>query len=40
MYRAEGAEKVTAAHGMDVRPGLWEYMARARRVLEGEQDSA
>jgi DNA-binding transcriptional MerR regulator len=40
MYRAEGGEKVTAAHGMDVRPGLWEFMARARTVLEGEQDSA
>ncbi len=37
MYRAEGGENVSAAHGMPTRPGLWEYMGRARAAVAEEE---
>lgn len=36
MYRGEGAQNVMAGHGMDMAPGLWEYMGRARAALADE----
>jgi len=36
MYREEGAETVLEGHGMSMRPGLWEYMAKARAAVEDE----
>lgn len=36
MYRSEGAENVMARRGMEMAPGLWEYMGRARAALEEE----
>ena len=33
MYRQEGGENITAGHGMQTAPGLWEYMARASATL-------
>jgi hypothetical protein len=36
MYRAEGAENVMQGHGMQMAPGLWEYMGRARAALGGD----
>jgi len=36
MYRTEGPQEVMAGHGMEMAPGLWEYMGRARAALERE----
>lgn len=36
LYRSEGPQKVMASHGMQMAPGLWEYMGRARTALERE----
>ena len=36
MYRSEGPENVLEGHGMQMAPGLWEYMAEARAALQGE----
>jgi len=33
MYRSEGAAEVLSSNGMPMAPGLWEYMAEARRAL-------
>ena len=35
LYRSEGPQKVMAGHGMQMAPGLWEYMGKARAALEG-----
>lgn len=35
LYASEGAENVSAQHGMGMKPGLWEYMGKARAALEG-----
>lgn len=35
MYRAEGADNVLEGHGMQMRPGLWEFMGRAREAMDG-----
>ncbi len=37
MYREEGGENVVARQGMQTTPGLWEYMAQARRALEASR---
>ncbi len=37
MYREEGGENVVASHGMHTAPGLWEYMAEARRALDASR---
>ena len=34
LYRSEGPQKVMASHGMQMAPGLWEYMGKARAALE------
>ena len=34
MYRSEGAENVMAGYGMELAPGLWEYMGRATAALQ------
>ena len=34
LYRSEGPQKVMADHGMQMAPGLWEYMGKARAALE------
>jgi len=34
MYTEEGGENVVARHGMRTAPGLWDYMAKARRALD------
>lgn len=34
MYRNEGGEKIMASHGMELAPGLWDYMGRARAARE------
>ncbi|HET9949260.1 MAG TPA: MerR family transcriptional regulator [Longimicrobiales bacterium] len=34
LYAQEGPEKVMAAHGASIRPGLWEYMGKATAALE------
>jgi MerR family transcriptional regulator, thiopeptide resistance regulator len=34
LYASEGPEKVMAGHGMQMAPGLWEYMGQARAALE------
>jgi len=34
MYRKEGGENVMTTHGMGMKPGLWEYMGKARAALE------
>ena len=36
MYRSEGAESVVERHGMEMAPGLWEYMNRASAALQGD----
>jgi hypothetical protein len=37
MYRVDGPEEVLEGHGMQMAPGLWEYMGRARAALEAEE---
>ncbi|MDX1492903.1 MAG: MerR family transcriptional regulator [Longimicrobiales bacterium] len=37
MYRQEGGENVMERHDMPMRPGLWEYMGKARSALEAEK---
>lgn len=37
MYGAEGPGDVLASHGMKLAPGLWEYMAEARKALEASR---
>lgn len=34
MYRKEGPRNVLSGHGMQMAPGLWEYMGAARAALE------
>jgi DNA-binding transcriptional MerR regulator len=34
LYRTEGPQNVMASHGMQMAPGLWEYMGEARAALE------
>jgi MerR family transcriptional regulator, thiopeptide resistance regulator len=34
MYRGEGGESVAARNGMSMKPGLWEYMGKARSALQ------
>jgi DNA-binding transcriptional MerR regulator len=34
MYQGDGAVRTMESRGMDMAPGLWEYMGRARRALE------
>jgi hypothetical protein len=34
MYRKEGGENVMTTHGMGMKPGLWEFMGKARAALE------
>ena len=34
MYRAEGGPQVMEHHGMDVAPGVWEYMNRAMASID------
>jgi DNA-binding transcriptional MerR regulator len=34
LYRSESPQKVMASHGMQMAPGLWEYMGKARAALE------
>lgn len=34
MYRTEGAENVLQGHGMQMAPGLWGYMGKARAALQ------
>lgn len=36
LYRSEGPEQVLGGHGMQMEPGLWEYMGRARAALEAD----
>ena len=36
MYRSEGAENVAARQGMSMKPGLWEYMGKARAALQDD----
>jgi DNA-binding transcriptional MerR regulator len=36
MYRSEGPQNVMATHGMQMAPGLWEYMGKARAALESD----
>ena len=36
LYRSEGAQNVMSSHGMQMAPGLWQYMAAARAALERE----
>jgi len=36
MYRGEGAERVLEGHGMEMAPGLWEYMSHASAALQGD----
>jgi DNA-binding transcriptional MerR regulator len=36
MYRTEGPRNVLEGHGMQMAPGLWEYMGKARAALEGD----
>ena len=36
MYRSEGAENVASQHGMSMKPGLWEYMGKARTALQDD----
>ena len=36
MYRIEGGENVLARHDMPMKPGLWEYMGKARAAVEPE----
>lgn len=36
MFTAEDPERMMTQHGMEVKPGLWEYMARAAEALERE----
>jgi DNA-binding transcriptional MerR regulator len=33
MYKTEGAENVMQGHGMQMAPGLWEYMGQAKAAL-------
>lgn len=33
MYREEGPEKVMEGHGMQMAPGVWEYMQKAGAIL-------
>ncbi|HSM06607.1 MAG TPA: TipAS antibiotic-recognition domain-containing protein, partial [Longimicrobiales bacterium] len=35
MYAEEGPDRVMGSHGEALRPGLWEYMARARTAHRG-----
>lgn len=35
MMRSEGPQEVMGRHGMQMRPGLWEYMGRAKAALRG-----
>ena len=39
MYRAEGGERMLSSHGMQLPPGLWEYMGAARAALEADEGS-
>jgi DNA-binding transcriptional MerR regulator len=34
MYRSEGGERVMSSHGMQLAPGLWDYMSRAGAARE------
>ncbi len=34
MYAEEGPDRVAGTHGVTLRPGLWEYMGRARAALD------
>ena len=34
MYATEGPQRVLEGHGMQMAPGLWDYMGRARSALE------
>ncbi|MEJ2542324.1 MAG: MerR family transcriptional regulator [Gemmatimonadota bacterium] len=34
MYADEGPDRVMGTHGVPLRPGLWEYMGRARTLLD------
>jgi len=38
LYRDEGAEKVMADHDMPMSAGLWDYMGRARKALEEDDE--
>jgi hypothetical protein len=33
LYEGEGPETVLASHGVEMAPGLWQYMAEAQAVL-------
>ena len=35
MYETEGGERVMEGHGVQMAPGLWAYMQRAREALSG-----
>lgn len=37
MYRSEGPERVAPDRGMHPAPGVWEYMAEARRALQASR---
>ena len=38
MYKSEGAENVMHGNGMDMAPGVWEYMGRATAALGESQE--
>lgn len=40
MYRREGGPAVLSGYGMDLAPGLWDYMARARQALDAADEEA
>ncbi len=37
MYRSEGPDRVMSSHRMQMAPGLWEYMGKARAALEADR---
>jgi len=37
MYAVEGAENIMSRQGMDMKPGLWEYMGKAAAALKGSE---
>lgn len=39
MYAAEGGEQIMARQGVDMKPGLWEYMGKASAALKKNGDS-
>jgi len=39
MYAAEGAENIMARQGLDMKPGLWEYMGKAAAALKQSKDA-